>query len=244
MHDINSMRALFGLLILCLLPAVPAAAGDSFVQAKSAVNFGASTVSMTWDHPTKSGNVIAYYVWWNDVAAKVVGVSDSVAGELQDSGVGQKTLNNAHAAQMFYKENIRGGGTSMVTIRFTVLPTTEAIGCHEIAGRAGANALREAQWHTQNFAGTDKDFITSAPVMAGPGDYVFAGTHAQFGSEATAGTRFILRTKGSNHVLTESLTVDHGGQGNIVGAFTPSDNDGFVTGIMTFKASGDVPHRP
>jgi hypothetical protein len=99
------MSGLLSIVILCLLPPTPVAAAGAFVQAKSSMNFAASTVSVTWDHPTTRGNVIARDGWWNDVTAKVVSVSDSVAGELEDSGVGQKTLNNAHAAQMIYDSN-------------------------------------------------------------------------------------------------------------------------------------------
>jgi len=228
------MRRLM-LLAILLLP-VYSEAADSFVQAKSAVNFAGSTVSLTWDHPTTTGNLLACYVWWNDATSTIVGVSDSVAGELIDSGLGRQVLNDAHAAQMFYKENITGGANSIVTVRFTALPGTETIGCHEISGRAESGALTHKQWHTQNFAGTGKDFITSGPVHAGAGEYVFVGTHAQFGTEATAGSRFTLRTAGLNHALTESLAGDHTKAGKIAGTFTPANNDGFITGIMTFKA--------
>ena len=114
------MRRLM-LLAILLLP-VYSEAADSFVQAKSAVNFAGSTVSLTWDHPTTTGNLLACYVWWNDATSTIVGVSDSVAGELIDSGLGRQVLNDAHAAQMFYKENITGGANSIVTVRFTALP--------------------------------------------------------------------------------------------------------------------------
>jgi hypothetical protein len=220
---------------LLLLPAYSEAA-DSFVQAKSAVNFGGSTVSFTWDRATTTGNLLACYVWWNDVASTIVGVSDSAAGDFVDSGLGPQVVNGAHVAQMFYKENITGGANSIVTVRFTALPGTETIGCHEISGRAESGALAQKQWHAQNFAGTGKDFIASGPVTAGAGDYVFVGTHAQFGTEATAGSRFKLRTAGPNHALTESLAGDHMKAGKIVGTFTPAHNDGFITGIMIFKA--------
>jgi len=226
------MHRLF-VLGLLLLPAYSHAA-DPFVQAKSAVNFGGSTVSFTWDHSTTTGNLLACYVWWNDVATTIVGVSDSVAGEFVDSGLGPQPLNDAHVAQMFYKENITGGANSILTVRFSALPATETVACHEISGRA-EDALRHKQWHTQNFAGTGKDFIASGPVTVGAGDYVFVGTHAQFGTEATAGSRFKLRTAGSNHALTESLAGDHVKAGKIAGTFTPAHNDGFITGIMTFK---------
>ena len=222
------------LMILLLLPE-RIYAGDAFVQAKSGVNHGGSTVTLTWDQPTSNGNVIACYVWWNDVAATIVGVTDSVAGELVDSGLGSQALNNAHVAQMFYKENITGGPNGMVTVRFTALPGTEAIACHEISGRAQDAALGRKQWHTQNFAGTGKDFITSASVPVEGNHYVFVGTHAQYGTDAKAGSRFRLRTAGTNHPLTESLADDQLKSGAIAGTFSPADNDGFITGIMTFK---------
>src|SRR4051812_35279934 len=104
LYDVPLMR--WSLIFSWLLFPGLASAAEPFVQAKSAVNFGASTVTFTWDHPTTAGNLIACYVWWNDVESRVVGVSDSVAGDFLDSGLGPQALNNAHVAQMFYKENV------------------------------------------------------------------------------------------------------------------------------------------
>lgn len=221
----------------------PSWAVNSFVQTCADTEFTADTnVACTWGSNTTSGNVIACAVWWGDNTSTITSVSDSVHGALTDSGLGVQRLNSVHSMQMFYAENITGGTTPTITATFSgSLGVTTTIGCHEVSGRATSGALDQKQWNTQNFAGTGTDFITSGSVTTTTdGQYIFGVTRSQFSSSAAAGTNFTRRTGGTGQqvIVTENLTDDQVSAGSIAATFTPDDNDGYITGIMTFKSSG------
>ena len=220
---------------------------SSHVQSAGERFFTSDTVTATWGGATTAHNVIACYVWWSDATSTLSGVADTVNGSLTDSGLGVQRLNSAHSAQMFYKEDIAGGAASDITATLGggATPSVFAMSCSEISGRATAGALDQKKWNTQNFLGTGTDFITSGSVTTTTnGQYIFGATRAQFGTDATAGTTpsYILTSPGTdNHVIAERLTDDQASAGSIAAVFTPSGNDGYITGIMTFKASGGAP---
>lgn len=235
---------LFWITLLSVLfagPVPPAHAATSFVQGTSGLSFSANTAVANWGSNTTTGNLLACQVWWEDNTSTISSVVDSVGGALTDSGLGVQRLNSAHSAQMFYKENNTGGTTPNVTATFAAAatPSKSSIMCHEVSGRATSGALDQKQWNTQNFTGNGTDFITSGSVTTTTnGQYIFGATHGQFGDVPTAGTNYTMGPAGSvNHTYGEYLTNDQTSAGSIAATFSvASGTDGWITGIMTFKA--------
>lgn len=212
---------------------------DAFVQAQSGVNFIATTATAALSGNTATGNVIACYVWWKNITSTVVSVTDGT-NTLIDSGLGSQALNGNHTGQMFYKENITGLTTPTFTVTMSTAPSEFSIAIVELSGRLSSGALDQKQWNTQNFTGTGTDFITSNTITTTTNGQAIVGmTHSEFSSiNITAGTNYTLRTSGANKMFTETLTAgDQAAAGSIAATFTNADNDGWITGIMTFKAA-------
>jgi hypothetical protein len=211
---------------------------DAFVQAAAGKDFSVNSVGAVFGSNTTTGNVYACFVWWSNSTDTVTGVTDGT-NVLLDSGLGIQRLNSAHSMQMFYSENITGLTTPTVTATFSGSPGIVDISVMELSGRKTSGALGQKQWNTQNFAGTGTDFITSnAVVTTTDGEAICGGTEAQFNDVPTAGTNFTLRTSLVTGLYTETLTAgDQVSAGSIAATFTPAGNDGYITGIMTFKAA-------
>jgi hypothetical protein len=210
------------------------------VQGTDGVNFSVSSIGVTWSRNTIKGSVIACYVWWDDGTTTVSGVSDSVAGTFADSGLGVQRYLSV-SAQMFYKENIVGGTKTTVTATFSKAVNASAMLCEEISGRATVGALDQKRFNTQIVAVSTTDAITSGTVETTTnGQHIFAVTKAKFNTNPSVGTNFTAFTMNHTTHEGEYLTVDQGRAGTVAATYTdPAGNgDGWITGIMTFKAAG------
>jgi hypothetical protein len=183
-----------------------------------------------------TGSVICGYVWWSDTTTNMTGITDSQGNTV--TVLDNPTTDTVNRAAMFYIQNA-SSGVHTLTASFSTGPSEQQIYVEERTGLLTSGVLDQHVMNGQGSEGPGTDDLTStAKTTVASGEDIVGITKAQFASTPTPSTGFTQRfnAAGSGNLTAEDKVQSS--SGSIAATFSAGDNDNWITGMMTFKASG------
>lgn len=235
-------RTLFGVLAAGLLLAAGSAEAASFVQSKSAVGGGATTIAITFTSNVSAGDLIACAVVMqkNPTVGTISSVSDGTTNyTVIDSYLAGACTGATSQCRLatYYLKNAPSGSTT-ITATFSAAPDNAWLVCHEASGVDTAAPLDQHTTNEQFAVGTGTDAITVGPVTTTTnGQYIFAVAFDELfgGDHYAAGTGYSGREHQVDLYSEDKIQTLAGA---ISATFTSTVTTDSVTAIATFKAAG------
>ncbi len=184
-----------------------------------------------------TGNTLMGYVWWDVTTETLTSITD---GTNTYTLVNNPTAGSTERSAMFYASNITGAPTT-ITATFSNTVGDARMVVHEASGLLNSGALDNNAINYQAFPTAGNDVLTSGSVTTTTdGQYIFGATSSEFATIATgAGTGFTLVEVGTSSRVTSEYQIQT--TGAALAATFNGGGDGFLTGIMTFKAAAGTP---
>lgn len=209
------------------------------VQSSTARNFTVASLGATITAGI-TGNTLMGYVWWDVTTETLTSITD---GTNTYTLVNNPTLGNTERSAMFYASNITGAPTTITATLSASVGDVRMV-VHEASGLLTAGALDTNAINYQSFPTAGNDVLTSGSVTTTTnGQYVFGATSSEFATEATgSGTGFTLAESGTANRVSSEYKIQT--TGAALAATFNGGGDGFLTGIMTFKAEAEAAGTP
>ena len=197
----------------------------SFVQAKSGQISAGTSVPVTFNSSTKSGNTIVVYVIWNNAGSVVL--SDS-RGDSFVSVSAPVSWGSGYCAQVFYASKI-AGGTDTVTATFrTPVTSFGVLYVHEYAGISATNPIEVTA-----LASGSSSTLSSGTVKTTTANDLIFGAGVSDNAVTATGSGFIARDLAYGNITEDRIadsagsyaaTASHNGQkwGMQIVAFRPT----------------------
>lgn len=209
----------------------------AFVKAATGDGFGGAPCTAVFGSNVTSGNAIAIWIAWYQVAITLDSVTDTrgTTYTLYDNPTSVDV-----AGRAAWAVGVLGStGANTITANFSLSPVYFSICAHEVSG-TDATPVDQHAINAQTAPGTGTDGCTSGNVTTTTdGQYIMGGCSdaALNGVPTSAGTGFTSRSTTS---YNRSEDLIQSSAGSIAATFTLSSfgSDPHLTGIMTLKAAG------